>query len=127
MRRSTSAGFGLIVCASAAALPAGAQERAKTDLPDTIACPEQVAQLATCYSAKLESGAYVLSAMPNRWNGNLIVFAHGGPALAPANANTSKGDLAKYAVEVERGFAWVASAYRKEGYGVGMAGADTDD
>ena len=126
MRRSTSAGFGLIVCA-AAALPAGAQERAKTGLPDTIACPKEVADFATCYSAKLETGAYVTAAMPNRWNGNLVVFAHGGPSLEPAIAASSKGDLAKYAVEVERGFAWVGSSYRKEGYGVAMAGSDTDD
>ena len=126
MRRSTSAGLGLIVCA-AAALPAGAQERAKTGLPDTIACPEAVVQLATCYSTKLETGAYVTAAMPNRWNGNLVVFAHGGPQLEPANANSSKGDLAKYAVVIERGFAWVASTYSKPGYGVGMAGADTED
>src|SRR5262249_36164425 len=76
---------------------------------------------------KLETGAYVLAAMPNRWNGNLVVFAHGGPSLEPANAGSSKGDLAKYAVEVERGFGWVASSYRKEGYGVGMASADTDE
>jgi dipeptidyl aminopeptidase/acylaminoacyl peptidase len=61
--------------------------------------------------------------MPKSWNGSLIVFAHGGPSLEPAKADSSKGDLQKYAVEVERGFAWVASSYRKEGYGVAMAGA----
>jgi len=127
MRACTSAGLGLIVCAGVAALPAAAQQRVTANLPDTIACPEAVAQLATCYSAKLETGAYVLAAMPNRWNGDLVVFAHGGPSLEPANAGSSKGDLAKYAVEVERGFGWVASSYRKEGYGVAMAGADTDD
>jgi hypothetical protein len=47
--------------------------------PDAIACPKEVADIATCYSAKLESGAYLLAAMPKSWNGNLIVFAHGGP------------------------------------------------
>jgi pimeloyl-ACP methyl ester carboxylesterase len=57
----------------------------------------------------------------------LIAFAHGGPSLEPAKPDSSKGDLSKYAVEIERGFAWVASSYRKEGYGVQMAAADTDD
>jgi hypothetical protein len=108
-----------------AAIPAVAQ--ATPSLSDTTACPEAVATIATCYSARLESGAYVIAAMPNRWNGNLIVFAHGGPSLAPASAQSSKGDLSKYAVEVERGFAWVGSSYRREGYGVQMAAADTDD
>jgi pimeloyl-ACP methyl ester carboxylesterase len=125
MRGFTSLGLGLIACA--AALPAAAQQRVTSALPDAIACPEAVAELATCYSAKLDTGAYLLAAMPKSWNGSLIVFAHGGPSLEPAKADSSKGDLQKYAVEVERGFAWVASSYRKEGYGVAMAGADTDD
>ena len=95
--------------------------------PDIVPCPENVAQIATCYETKLETGAYVLAAMPKSWNGVLIVFAHGGPSLEPAKPGASKGDLSKYAVEVERGFAWVASSYRKEGYGVQMAAADTED
>jgi pimeloyl-ACP methyl ester carboxylesterase len=107
--------------------PVFAQSAAKSSLPDTTVCPEAVAAIATCYSAKLESGAYVLAAMPKSWNGDLIVFAHGGPSLEPATAVSSKGDLSKYAVEVERGFGWVASSYRREGYGIQMAAADTDE
>jgi pimeloyl-ACP methyl ester carboxylesterase len=104
-----------------------AQDTPKPAAPGTTACPETLAAIATCYSAKLESGAYVLAAMPKRWNGNLVVFAHGGPSLEPPKADSSKGDLAKYSVEVERGFGWVASSFRREGYGVQMAGADTED
>ena len=59
--------------------------------------------------------------------GDLVVFAHGGPSLAPPTANGSKADLAKYAVAVQRGFGWVASSYRREGYGVAMAGEDSDN
>ncbi|HEY4264649.1 MAG TPA: hypothetical protein VGM72_04980 [Micropepsaceae bacterium] len=114
--------LGLVVGTSVAA-----QETAKPGLPDTIPCPEAVAQIATCYSAKLDSGAYVLAAMPKHWNGNLIVFAHGGPSLVPATATSSKGDLSKYSVEVERGFGWIASSYRREGYGIQMAVSDTED
>jgi GNAT superfamily N-acetyltransferase len=106
-------------------LPALAQD-APQAAPDSVACPAAVAEIATCYSAKQDSGAYVLAAMPKNWNGTLIVFAHGGPSMAPPTAKSSQGDLAKYAVEVKRGFAFVASSYRREGYGVEMAAADTD-
>ena len=113
---------GLILLAPVFALRA-----AESNMLDTVACPKAVAEIATCYSARLESGAYVLAAMPKHWNRNLIVFAHGGPSLAPATVASSKGDLEKYAAEVERGFGWVASSYRREGYGIQMAAADTDD
>jgi hypothetical protein len=42
-------------------------------------------------------------------------------------ANGSKSDLNKYSFAVQRGFAWVASSYRREGYGVAMAAADSDN
>jgi hypothetical protein len=97
-----------------------------TPSSDTTECPKEVAAIATCYSAKHPSGAYLLAAIPNAWNGNLVVFAHGGPAVVPPTANTSKTDLAKYSIAVERGFGWVASSYRREGYGVQMAVEDTE-
>src|SRR4051812_10592140 len=121
MRRFALHLSGLVLALGAS--PASAQG-AK---PDIVPCPENVAMIATCYETKLETGAYVLAAMPKSWNGVLIVFAHGGPSLEPAKPDSSKGDLNKYAVEVERGFAWVASTYRREGYGVQMAAADTED
>lgn len=122
MRYLGLAGLGAALCvtASGAALAQAAK-------PDTMACPKEVAELATCYGAKLPTGAYVLAAMPKNWNGNLIVFAHGGPSLVPPQADDSMDDLAKYSIGVKMGFAWVASTYRKEGYGVQMAAADTDD
>jgi alpha-beta hydrolase superfamily lysophospholipase len=104
--------------------PAFAQGSAPSS--DTTDCPKEVAAIATCYTAKHPSGAYLLAAIPNAWNGNLIVFAHGGPAVVPPTANTSKNDLAKYSIAVERGFGWVASSYRRPGYGVQMAVEDTE-
>ncbi len=80
MRHSNLPQIGLIA-GLAMASPAIAQDAAKPALPDTIPCPDAVAKIATCYSARLESGAYVLAAMPKSWNGDLIVFAHGGPSL----------------------------------------------
>jgi len=103
-----------------------AQEKAANP-PPAVACPEAVAAIATCYKTKLETGAYLLAAMPKTWNGNLIVFAHGGPSVTAPVENDSDDDLVKYSIGVRMGFAWVASTYRKEGYGVKMAAADTDD
>jgi hypothetical protein len=126
MRQAIFSIMGLIAGLAIGA-PVFAQNAETANLPDSVACPEAVMQIAICYSAKLETGAYVLAAMPKRWNGNLIVFAHGGPSLEAATAGSSKGDLSKYAAEVERGFGWVASSYRRPGYGIAMAAADTDD
>jgi hypothetical protein len=91
------------------------------------ACPEALNGIATCYLERLPSGAYVRAAMPKSWNGNLIVFAHGGPALVPPSANAGANDLARYGFLVKNGYAWVGSSFRREGYGVQMAVADSQD
>src|SRR5262245_18539138 len=112
---------GLLSMMSAAALAQGSAPNS-----EQTECPREVAAIATCYSARHPSGAYLLAAIPSVWNGNLIVFAHSGPQIVPPTPNTSKTDLAKYAIAVERGFGWVASSYRREGYGVQMAVEDTE-
>jgi hypothetical protein len=104
----------------------GAQEATKAALPDATACPAVVADIATCYSAKHASGAYLLAAVPKNWNGHLIVFAHGGPHIVPPTATTSQPDLAKYSIFIRQGFAWVASTFRREGYGVLAAAEDSE-
>jgi len=121
--RMTAALWALAAMISAAA----AQGGSRAALPDTMPCPDRIAALATCYTAKLETGAYVTAAMPKNWNGDLVVFAHGGPSLLPPTPTSGRSDLAKYAYAVERGYAWAASSYRREGYGVAMAVADSDD
>jgi hypothetical protein len=103
------------------------KEAPKAAAPSAVACPAPVAEIATCYSERLASGAYVLAAMPRDWNGNLIVFGHGGPALVPPTATSSQGDLARYSFMVRRGYAWIASSFRREGYGVQMAVQDSED
>ena len=46
-----SAGLGILALAMTGAV-ATAQEAAKAALPDTVACPESIAAIATCYGAK---------------------------------------------------------------------------
>ena len=108
------------------AMPASAQERPNAALPETAACPDVIANVATCYTAKHETGAYLFAVMPKNWNGNLVVFAHGGPYVVPPNEATEKNNLGRNPAAVRLGFAWVASTYRMEGYGVAMATADVD-
>ncbi|MBL7257437.1 alpha/beta hydrolase family protein [Paractinoplanes lichenicola] len=72
------------------------------------------------------NGAYYTMAVPERWNGALVVHAHGGPAQEYDRSSTDE-DLAEWSVMVEQGYAWVASSYRRGGYGVRMAAADTDN
>ena len=111
----------------AALLPAWlATGAAQAQQPSPLACPPPIAEIAECFSARDANGAYILAARPKNWNGDLVVFAHGGPAVEPPTASSSLADLTKYAIAVRRGYAWVASSYRREGYGVRMAGADTD-
>jgi hypothetical protein len=118
--------FASVMSAVSASAQLGSQEAPKASPPAATACPPAVGEIATCYSERLGSGAYVLAAMPKAWNGNLIVFGHGGPAVVPPTAAGSQGDLAKYAFAVKSGYAWIASSYRREGYGVQMAAEDSE-
>src|SRR5712671_6729793 len=130
MRHGTSAGLGLVTFTISALMGAGpgySQEAVKVALPDTTKCPDALVAIATCYTAKHSSGAYLLAALPKNWNGNLVVFAHGGPDVAQPTAIRSQADLTKYSYAVKLGYAWVASTYRREGYGVGMAAEDSDN
>jgi len=119
--------FAVLASTALAGITALAQDAPKAALSDATACPDAVAAIATCYLAKDENGGFITAAIPKNWNGDLIVFAHGGPSLVPPAPNGSKSDLDRNAFEVQRGFAWVASSYRRAGYGIGMAAADTDN
>jgi len=129
MGTSSSAAFAFMFAAAVTTVAgaAVAQDTPKAALPDPAACPEAVVAIATCYLAKDENGGFITAAMPKNWNGDLVVFAHGGPSLEPPTPKGSKSDLQRLAFPVQRGFAWVASSYRREGYGIGMAAADVDN
>ncbi|MEV7095063.1 DUF6351 family protein [Amycolatopsis sp. NPDC051045] len=90
------------------------------------ACPSGLVGKATCYTGQDGNGAYYTIAVPKRWNRSLVVHAHGGPAASADPAATTE-DLAQWAVLVEQGYAWAGSSYRRGGYGVRMAAADTDN
>ncbi len=89
-------------------------------------CPPDVPQDARCYGGVDEAGAHYLIAMPAAWSRVLVVHAHGGPDLAPASAQRVAADLKRWAITVKAGYAWVATSYRRGGYGWTEAGEDVE-
>ncbi len=95
--------------------------------PQPADCPEQLAGIADCYTGQDANGAYYAIAVPHQWNGDLVVHAHGGPDLGDASDPArSTEDLGRWSVMVKEGYAWAGSSYRRGGYGVRMAVADTE-
>ncbi|TDC40706.1 hypothetical protein E1211_00680 [Micromonospora sp. 15K316] len=102
--------------------------RADGPRPAVSECPANLAGKATCYTGQDANGAYYAIAVPQRWNGSLVVHAHGGPDLGEASdPSRSVEDLDRWAVMVDEGYAWAGSSYRRGGYGTRMAAADTEN
>ncbi|WP_053846516.1 DUF6351 family protein [Streptomyces sp. NRRL B-24085] len=99
---------------------------ADTARPTPAACPGRLAHKADCYTGRDANGAYYTMAVPKHWNGSLVVHAHGGPDFSYDESTTTE-DLERWAVMVDEGYAWAGSSYRRGGYGVRMAAADTDN
>lgn len=89
-------------------------------------CPERLAGTATCHSGRGDDGSYYTVAVPDRWNGSLVVHAHGGPSPS-YDESDGADDLEEWAVMVDEGYAWIGSSYRRGGYGVRMAAEDTEN
>lgn len=124
-RRALSAGALAVAClgtlAGAPVTPAAPAAR-----PAAAECPAGLADEARCYTGRDAHGAYYTMAVPRDWNGSLVVHAHGGPDFS-YDASTPTEDLERWAVMVHEGYAWVGSSYRRGGYGVRMAAADTEN
>lgn len=100
---------------------------ASVAFPATADCPEELRGRALCYAGRDANGAYYSIALPNDWNGDLVMHAHGGPGLDPPSPDRSADDLARWSVMVKEGYAWAGTSYRRGGYGVRMAVADTEN
>jgi len=106
-------------------LPAAAQRRGDETTPKD--CPENLPAGTECFAGRDMRGAYYWIAKPKNWNGVLVVHAHGGPRTAKPKPDDPVEDLERFAVTVQEGYAWAGSNYRRQGYGVRMAAADTDN
>ncbi|PJI95325.1 hypothetical protein CLU85_0029 [Acidovorax sp. 69] len=101
---------------------AAAAEAAPTATP----CPQNLAPIARCLSGQDSAGAYYLIAMPQQWNGRLVLHAHGGPALGAPKPERSVEDLERWAIMVRAGYAWAGSTFRQGGVEVRAAAEDTE-
>ncbi|WP_295205209.1 hypothetical protein [uncultured Brevundimonas sp.] len=95
--------------------------------PAPADCPDFVPQQTRCWSGRAVKGGYYWIAVPQDWNGVLIVHAHGGPRTSAPEPNDPLEDMERFSMTVKEGFAWAGSSYRRGGYGVRMAAEDTDD
>ena len=65
-------------------------------------------------------------AMPQDWNGHLVVHAHGGPFLGAPTARRIEDDLKRWAIVPRAGYAWAGSSFRQGGVAVRAAAEDTE-
>jgi hypothetical protein len=108
-------------CAQQAPLPA-ADEAA----PQATACPAGVPATTRCLGGRDKAGAYYLIAMPQDWNGHLVLHAHGGPFLGEPTARRIEDDLKRWAIVPRAGYAWAGSSFRQGGVAVRAAAEDTE-
>jgi dienelactone hydrolase len=100
-----------------------------------VACPQQVWQPADpafqalpgakAYFGKYAGGIYRIE-IPDRWNGELMLSAHGFTTNAgPRGSELRVGTPLFRDHLIERGYAWAASSYRCNGYVPGIGLQDT--
>lgn len=132
MRMNPLIGAGAIACVTAlggcggssATLqgPAASHEAA----PQATACPKDVPADTQCLSGQDSQGAYYLIATPAKWNGVLVLHAHGGPDLSAPAPDRAQEDLVRWSIMVRAGYAWAGSTYRQGGVEVRAAAEDTE-
>ena len=108
---------------AAALLMSGAPAHAA---PTETLCPDGVPAATRCLTGRDDAGAFYWIAVPARWNGVLVLHAHGGPELGEPRAERTAQDLKRWAVMVKAGYAWAGSTYRQGGVAVRAAGEDTE-
>jgi dienelactone hydrolase len=100
-----------------------------------IACPEQAWQPgdpafealpnAEAFFGQYEGGLYRIE-IPEKWNGELVLFAHGFVTNAGPNGSALRVGTHRIREHlVQHGFAWAASSYRCNGYVPGQGLLDT--
>lgn len=120
-------GAACVFAPGTASAQSGVQTATASPPPTEAVCPDFLPQQAHCWSGRAAKGGYYWIAVPENWNGSLIVHAHGGPRTGEPKAEDPLEDLERFSMTVKEGFAWAGSTYRRGGYGVRMAAEDTDD
>jgi dienelactone hydrolase len=134
MRMRTFVGA-LIV--AAIAVVASERPRAEVGKPGVtpVPCPTQEWQLgeanfeplpaAKAFFGKYDGGLYRIE-IPDNWNGDLVLFAHGFVSNAGVNGSMLRVGTHRFREHVvKEGYAWAASSYRCNGYVPGQGLLDT--
>src|SRR5262245_29156499 len=80
---------------------------------------------AKAFSGKYDGGLYRIE-IPEKWNGELVLYAHGYVANQGQNGSTLRvGNHTIREHLIKEGFAWAASSYRCNGYVPGQGLVDT--
>jgi pimeloyl-ACP methyl ester carboxylesterase len=80
---------------------------------------------AKAYFGKYDGGLYRVE-IPDHWNGDLVLFAHGFVTNSGANGSMLRVGTHRFREHVvKEGFAWAASSYRCNGYVPGQGLLDT--
>lgn len=89
-----------------------------TKAPDFVALPS-----AKAYFGKLGTTVYRIE-IPDSWNGDLVMWAHGYAGDATQLSVSSPPDTLRQ-IFITQGYAWAASSYTENGYDPGIGADDT--
>jgi len=125
------------VAAIVVALVGAARPSAEVGKPgvNPVPCPQQEWQRgdaafdalpgAKAFSGQYDGGLYRVE-IPENWNGDLVLFAHGFVPNAGPNGSMLRVGVHRFREHVvKEGFAWAASSYRCNGYVPGQGLLDT--
>ncbi|MEO8298520.1 MAG: hypothetical protein ABI574_12000 [Burkholderiales bacterium] len=96
------------------------------DAPVLKPCPTPVGADVRCLQGRDHLGAWYWMAMPQAWNGTLVLHAHDGPDLGEPRPERGAEDLARWSAWLRSGYAWAGSGYRQGGMEVLAAGDDSE-
>jgi hypothetical protein len=117
-----AAAAALIGCAQKSPAPPASTEAA----PLPQACPQGFPATIKCVGGRDSAGAFYTIAMPENWNGTLVMHAHGGPFLGAPSAKRVEEDLVRWSIVPRAGYAWAGSSFRQGGVAVRAAAEDTE-
>jgi hypothetical protein len=89
-------------------------------------CPSEVAKGSQCVTGIDGAGAHYWLVKPPKWNGTLVVHAHGGPELGTPKPERATEDATRWAIWSRAGYAYAGSGFSKGGVAVCSAAEDTD-
>src|SRR3954454_17807061 len=129
--------FAVAIVAATIAIASVEHPRAEVGKPGLtpVPCPTQEWQFgeatfealpgAKAHFGKYDGGLYRIE-IPDNWNGDLVLFAHGFASNAGTNGSMLRVGVHRFREHVvKEGYAWAASSYRCNGYVPGQGLLDT--